>query len=119
MQSIVVLCVDDLKVGNDARTKILRGAGFNVVQAYSGSQAIKCLQTEPRIDVVLLDYYLGDCTGEDVLPHIRSLHPNAKVAVISGSVEREHLSGFDCILTKPLDPPQLIRSIVLLMNNAA
>jgi len=102
-----VLNVDDYAPGLYARTKVLRQAGFDVMEASTGNQTLK-LASEHKPDVILLDVNLPDMHGFEVCRRI--LHISAS------SVQQQHLvngldTGADGYLVEPLDPAVLIATI--------
>ena len=44
-----------------------------------------------EVDLILLDYFLPDGNGVDVIHHARALCPMAKIVLISGEIENEDL----------------------------
>ena len=48
-------------------------------------------QHADEVDLILLDYFLPDGTGVDVIHHARTLCPMAKIVLISGEIENEDL----------------------------
>lgn len=113
-----ILNVDDYAPGLYARTKILRQAGFHVIEASSGSQTLK-LVSELKPAVVLLDVNLPDMHGFEVCRRIRTnpalaattiLHISA--SSIQGQQQVHGLNtGADGYLIEPLDPAVLIATI--------
>ena len=64
------------------------------------------------VDLILLDYFLPDGTGIDVIHHARVLCPKAKIVLISGEIENEDLVAdtqglVDGYLGKDVDPETL------------
>ena len=48
-------------------------------------------QHADEVDLILLDYFLPDGTGVDVIHHARTLCPMSKIVLISGEIENEDL----------------------------
>ncbi|HPS58751.1 MAG TPA: PAS domain S-box protein [Spirochaetota bacterium] len=55
-----ILLVEDETISARLSTAILVNNGYNVVQAATGGDAVTIVQTEPGIDLVLMDIELGD-----------------------------------------------------------
>lgn len=68
MQTILV--VDDDSQINAMLTEALTQAGYAVVNAYSGTEALLVLQQAPQPDLILLDLMLLGRSGEDVLAQL-------------------------------------------------
>jgi two-component system KDP operon response regulator KdpE len=89
----------------------LRPAGFEVVTAANGADAIDAA-AEYEPDLVILDIGLPDMTGWDVLAALRASETNAdtKVLVLSGyadvHTEAQRL-GADAALVKPFRNDEL------------
>ena len=66
----LVLVVDDDLAALEVVSRALRGAGFGVLTAASGRDALEILQLQP-CDVVLSELGLPDSSGLDLLRHLR------------------------------------------------
>ena len=69
-------------------------------------------QHADEVDLILLDYFLPDGTGVDVIHHARALCSMAKIVLISGEIENEDLVAdtqglVDGYLGKDVDPETL------------
>lgn len=93
-----ILCVDDNEAMLFARATVLRREGFEVVEAHSGRQALKLLETT-RPALVLVDVNLPDMSGLDVTRQIKSdpRHNGVKVIQISATFgsPRDQLHGLE------------------------
>ncbi|HEV3051601.1 MAG TPA: response regulator, partial [Longimicrobium sp.] len=93
-QRALVLNVDDYDPGRYATSRVLRQAGFEVVDAATGEEALRLVQAEAP-DLVVLDVNLPKMNGFDVCRKIRdnSLTP---VIMLTGRTDEEHvLQGFN------------------------
>ena len=87
-----ILNVDDYPPGLYARTKILRQAGFDVMEATTGNQTLK-LVSEHKPAVVLLDVNLPDMHGFEVCRRIRTNPALAATTILhisASSVQEQH-----------------------------
>ncbi len=66
-----VLVVDDERANRDWLTEILEPAGFDVIPARGGREAIELAHTQ-KPDLVLLDLLMPDMSGFDVVEALRS-----------------------------------------------
>ena len=69
-------------------------------------------QHADEVDLILLDYFLPDGTGVDVIHHARVLSPKVKIVLLSGEIKNkevvEHTQGLvDGYLGKDVDPETL------------
>jgi len=65
-----ILNVDDYVPARYARSQLLRRAGYEVIEAGTGAEALR-LVAEERPDLVLLDINLPDLSGFEVCRRIR------------------------------------------------
>jgi CheY-like chemotaxis protein len=65
-----LLVVDDTPASRYATSRVLRGAGFTVLEAASGQEALTLAQQGP--DLVVLDVNLPDIDGFEVCRRLRA-----------------------------------------------
>lgn len=100
MKTIAVID-DDVYIG-DMLEKLFTGAGYAVVRAYSGTEAVYLL-SEKQPDLILLDLMLPGLSGEEILPKIKEI----PVIVLSAKADVQNkvrllLGGAADYMTKPL-----------------
>ena len=78
-----VLVVDDEDIILNLTREIVSFLGYRCITASSGKEALEAIRSE-RPDLVLLDSYMPEMTGEHVLKTIRPEFPDLKVIVSSG-----------------------------------
>jgi DNA-binding response OmpR family regulator len=110
-----ILVIDDQK---DVRTMIcmvLRVNHFDVVEAESAAVGLN-LFGDTDIDVAIVDIFLEDANGFDVIARLRDRNPGLPVVAISGMTslaaasQTAELHDVTC-LQKPFRPNQLIQAI--------
>ncbi len=81
----VILLTEDEESVRRAAERILRSAGYSVLTAANGSEALLLAgkQTGP-IDLVLTDVVMPGMTGRDLVERLRKLNPTVKVLFTSG-----------------------------------
>lgn|GEM_PF-1234233 len=84
----VVLVVDDEEGVRRMVTASLTEAGYEVVTAANGVEALKRLAERPDIDVVLLDVMMPQMDGAQALRLLRDRAPDIRVILTSGYGER-------------------------------
>ena len=110
-----ILVVDDEKRIRQGCQKTLTLEGFEVALAESGDLAVEQLKNE-HFDIILLDLMMPGLSGMDVLAHVKALHPDTVIIVITGYATLEHAieamkkGAFDFI-SKPFSPQDL-RNVV-------
>jgi CheY-like chemotaxis protein len=119
-----VLCVDDNEAMLFARSSLLRNEGFEVVEARSGREALRVLETS-KPSLVLLDVNLPDMSGLEVARQIKSdsRHDDVKVVQISATFNtpRDQLHGLqeggaDIYLAEPVPRGTLLSVIHRLLS---
>lgn len=111
MKTIAIID-DDVHIGNMLE-EVLQSEGYNVIRAYSGTEALYLLENHCP-DLVLLDLMLPGLSGEEVLPHIKEI----PVIVISAKIDIDSkvgllMSGATDYLTKPFDTKELLARIAV------
>ena len=72
-QEVKILLAEDAMAMRKIEIKILKSLGFtDVVEANDGGEAIKKLQQEPGIDLVISDWNMPNKSGLDLLKWIRA-----------------------------------------------
>jgi CheY-like chemotaxis protein len=80
----LILNVDDDESGRYARSRLLRQAGFAIIEAATGEQAL-ALAAERRPALILLDVNLPDRNGFEVCRAIKQDFPDTLVVQVSAS----------------------------------
>lgn len=114
-----ILLVDDDPEIRFLASFVLEQAGHAVTSADSGARGIE-LGAAGGFELVLLDYRLGDMTGERVLDRLRVRRPELPVVFLTGKDDPETGArlaalGATAVITKPFDPealPALIEAAV-------
>jgi CheY-like chemotaxis protein len=106
-----VLCVDDEQTALQLRRTLLESAGYKVLAAKSGAQAVKMFASEP-IDAAILDYWMADMNGLNVAREIRKLNPKLPIIILSayGELLDESLGLADVWIRKGEEDPQYLLS---------
>lgn len=116
-QNIVILNVDDTRTSRSVTTLILRKAGFVVVEAATGAEALIRAQHLPQL--VLLDVNLPDINGFEVCRRLKTNPHTAAIPVVHLSATyitaEDRVTGLeegaDGYLTQPVEPGELIATI--------
>jgi two-component system, cell cycle sensor histidine kinase and response regulator CckA len=89
-----VLVVDDEEVVLQTSRRALETAGFHVLTAVTGEQALETLSREPAVAAVLLDLSMPGMDGVEALERMREFRPALKAIVSSGFSEEETMRLF-------------------------
>ncbi|SIS56218.1 EAL domain-containing protein [Neptunomonas antarctica] len=115
-QKTLLLVDDDRKIIS-ALKRLFRHAGYQIVSAQSGAEALDILQTHPEIKAVLTDFRMPDMTGGVLLAHVKQRFPHVVGIILSGHADLE--AAIDILnsgtaykfLTKPWDKSLLIETV--------
>ena len=114
VQSGTVLVVDDDLLVQQLVAGQLAPAGFHVVTASDGLEALKKAR-ELRPQAIVLDIYLPRLDGWSVLSTLKSEPDLARIPVIIISVEEQRARGFSLgaceYLVKPIEPEHLVEVV--------
>ncbi|EYF06821.1 hybrid sensor histidine kinase/response regulator [Chondromyces apiculatus] len=118
----VVLNVNDDETTRYLIKKILTGAGFSVIEAQNGEEALRLAATGP--DLVVLDIKLPDISGYEVCRLLKANAQTATIPVLQTSAtfvtsERRVQGlegGADSYLTQPFEAIELIATVRSLLR---
>jgi CheY-like chemotaxis protein len=82
VSGITLLLVEDDKILQELYNERFVQAGFTVIQAFDGMQAIDKMESHPEIKLVLLDLMLPRLSGYDVLAHVKQNADTKNIPVI-------------------------------------
>lgn len=106
----ILIIDDDIYIGN-MEEEILSKEGYEVLRAYSGTEALLVLSRQ-KPDLILLDLMLPGLSGEEVLPNIKGI----PVIVVSAKLDVDDkvkvlLGGAVDYITKPFDTKELLARV--------
>lgn len=121
---IVLLLVEDEALILHTLEDVLTDAGFEVVTAIDGAEAVAALDDKDRaLAGLITDIRIGDgINGWDVARHARELAPSFPVVYMSGDSAADWPSQGvpnSAMLQKPFASAQLVTAISNLLNEVA
>jgi CheY-like chemotaxis protein len=110
--SPVVLVIEDELFVRLNIVSCLREAGYAVVEAATGEEAIALCHSDASIDVVFTDVNLGGyASGWDVAECFRSVRPNVPVVYTSGrSLDAGRCVGGSTFVPKPYCESDILKA---------
>ncbi|MFP3913153.1 MAG: ATP-binding protein, partial [Desulfobacteraceae bacterium] len=119
----VVLVVEDDISLRELAVKTLRKAGYQVLAAANGEEALKIIQGfEGEIRLLLTDVVMPRMGGWELVERVRTLRPEIKVLYMSGYpgrtfFESDIARSENSFIQKPFTPQSLCQKVRLKMNN--
>src|ERR1700753_2089170 len=113
---IVIVNVDDQDAPRYIKSRDLQEAGFTVVEARTGAEALRLVEAE-KPPIILLDVELPDITGYDVCAFVKKKWPDVMVLMTSSTFTtslhrtRGLDSGADSYLVQPAEPLELAAAV--------
>jgi CheY-like chemotaxis protein len=87
-----VLVVDDDEIARLLIAWVLKNAGFQVVSAKSGEEALDMVRARKlRIHLAIIDYNMGGIDGIQTFTGLRHLRPKLKAILYTGNPEMDQL----------------------------
>jgi two-component system chemotaxis response regulator CheY len=110
-----VLIVDDSALTRRSLRQILETAGYEVLEAENGLDALERYFLD-KPDVVLLDLVMRGMYGLDVLQKIRELDPSARIVVVSADIQTSSQdlageAGAAAFINKPFDKSDILSAL--------
>jgi two-component system chemotaxis response regulator CheY len=115
-----ILVVDDAAFMRMRISKILTEAGYEVIQAENGLDAVEKYRSV-KPDAVLMDITMPEMDGLTALKEIRRVDPNAKVAMVTALGQQQVVleavkSGARDFLVKPAEAERVLAAVNKLCN---
>src|SRR6266581_894580 len=121
-----ILVMDDDELLRGALRVVLEGAGYEVIEAGDGNAGLQ-LQREQAADVVLVDIFMPERDGLEVIKALHGEQPQPTIVAMSGGgrtgqievLEAAAALGASRTLVKPFEPRQLLKVIRELLGERA
>src|SRR4051812_9857293 len=111
-----VLVVDDNESSRYATSRSLRAAGFNMVEAAAGAEALELAEF---VSAIVLDVHLPDLIGFEVCRLLRSKATTAQLPIVYVSAmyvteidqQQGMATGGNAYMVSPVDPEALLATL--------
>lgn len=111
---VILLVDDDFEVRGLCRM-IIEQAGYTVLDAALGSEAVRlCKEHSGPIDLLITDIVMPEMDGGDLAMAVHSIRPNMPILYLSGydyAVMELPADAFGAYLQKPIAPAVLLGKI--------
>jgi len=112
-----LLLAEDDEVVRKLTKTLLSEAGYQVLDAVDGEQAVELfLQNRDSVDLLILDVIMPKKNGKEALEEIKRTHPGVKALFMSGYAadvfEKKNIrEDMQNIISKPILPAELLRRV--------
>jgi two-component system chemotaxis response regulator CheY len=114
------LVIDDSRAMRAILRKVLSEAGFEVIEAEHGRDALEKLESESCPDVALVDWNLPEMNGVEFVEAVRSTsaYESMRLIMVTTEIEREQMAkaldaGADEYVMKPFSKDSLLEKLAL------
>ena len=109
-----ILVVEDENDINKLLCSIFENKGYRARAAFSGTEALMCVENE-KWDMILLDLMIPGISGEEVILKIREI-TKAPIIVVSAKTSKKTRlelleKGADDFICKPFDPDEVVARV--------
>ena len=108
-----ILLIDDEESMRTLFTVALEQAGYRVMTAEHGKQGLNLLEQE-KVKLLLVDIFMPEMDGLELIPLVRKAQPAIKMIAISGELHylnmAKHLGANDT-LRKPFSVQELLDAV--------
>lgn len=115
-----ILIADDESKLRRLVCDFLRRAGHEPVEASTGKEALDIFNTDPKIELCLLDIMIPEVDGWEICRQIRKSSSVPIILLTARSAEFDEITGFDAgaddYVTKPFSPTVLMKRIDALLR---
>ena len=117
-----VLIADDESKLRRLVCDFLRRSGHEPIEASTGKEALDIFNTDPKIELCLLDIMIPEIDGWELCRQIRKSSSVPIILLTARSAEYDEITGFDAgaddYVTKPFSPTVLMKRIDALLRRA-
>lgn len=119
-RQLTVLLVDDEKLVRLGASAMLSEAGYNVIEASSGAEALHIVKAGVNVDAVVTDFAMPGMTGLEMAKEIRKVRDGMPVLMITGYASlREGDAVGVRVLSKPFREAELTSAVAEILDRSA
>lgn len=116
-----ILIVEDDEINQEFLLTVLAPTNANLISAYNGEDAVAINETNPNIDVILMDIRLPQMNGYEAFEQIKKIHPEVPVIAQTAFAMTEDAArclefGFIDYISKPISRRNLLSMINKYIN---
>lgn len=114
-----VLVIDDEPNVRWFVARILYPRGYDILTAANGMEGLKKIQTEKKIDLLVMDPSMPEMGGLEVLKAARKTNPALPIIVVSADASKKDeclLLGVEAFIQKPYSLEEFCRALELIVD---
>lgn len=117
-----ILIAEDEEAIRKLATQILEGAGYKVIAAADGIEAVTFFEQNPDIALVILDIVMPNMSGPEAYKYIEKINPDVKALFCSGYSSRSFRGEFELPdeagkMNKPYSRNSLLHEVRKILDN--
>jgi two-component system, chemotaxis family, chemotaxis protein CheY len=117
-----IMIVDDSALSRKASRRILESAGYGVIDAASGMEALERYSLQ-HPNAVLLDVTMPDLNGLDVLQQLLAMDANARVVMATADIQNSTrelaaAGGAAGFVVKPFVPDVMLSAVAAALGES-
>jgi CheY-like chemotaxis protein len=117
LSSRTILVVEDEVLLRLMVCDVLRDAGFRVIEAASADEAMACVQSDPRVDLVFTDVKMpGSMDGLALARRLKREFPHIQVVLASGHLLEKDLEPGTLLFTKPYPIEETAARVIAILD---
>ncbi len=114
----VALLVDDEELVRTSTAYMLTELGYCVIEAASGEEALRLLDTGQQFDLLVTDHLMPGISGTDLARRVSNSRPGTAILLVSGYAELDQLDPSLARLAKPFRKAELEIALSALASEA-
>lgn len=117
-----ILVVDDVKAEREMMRKYLVDAGYNVITANDGKEALDIV-SQDKPDAIVTDWMMAQMGGLDICRNLKTNPETASIPIVACTAKSREVDrlwakkqGIKGYVTKPYSPEQLVNALKEVME---
>ena len=114
-----ILLVDDEALVRASTADMLTDLGYRVIDVESADEALRRIDEEVSVDVLVTDHLMPRMTGTELAAAVRHRRPDLPVLLISGYADAQGIGSDLTRLTKPFRQAELGAAVAKLLGHVS
>lgn len=111
LETLHLVLLDDEDLVREVVAELLEGAGYQVSAFAQAADALRCVEGDPSVVLLVTDLGLPDCAGDEVARRARRARPGLPVLFITGYNDAGQLANEPWQLRKPFAEADLLATV--------